>query len=277
MKRSIIKIDEEKCNGCGLCVPSCHEGAIRIVNGKARLAADSLCDGLGACLGECPQGAIRIEEREAATYNEIEALENIMKEGPGAVAGHLKHLAEHGQKQYLREAEEYLKAKEGKVSKDEDTKPMACGCPGSMTRDFRRKDAAQPVDGASAAAGPVASALQQWPVQLRLLNPQAPFFQDADLVVSADCVPFTFADFHRRFLKNKVLVIFCPKLDEDLEEYREKLTEIFRANDIRSVTMVRMEVPCCGGTVSLVEDAVRQSGKSIILKEYTISLRGEII
>ena len=201
MKRNIIKIDEEKCNGCGLCIPSCHEGAIKLVDGKAKLAGDSLCDGLGACLGECPQGAIIIEEREADAYNEIEALENII----------------------------------------------------------------------------VKSELQQWPVQLRLLNPRAPFFQDAHLVVSSDCVPFTYADFHRKFLKDKALVVFCPKLDENLEEYIEKLTEILKVNTIRSVTILRMEVPCCGATVNIVEEAVRRSGKGVILKEMTISRHGEIM
>ncbi|MEI6437877.1 MAG: 4Fe-4S binding protein [Candidatus Omnitrophota bacterium] len=276
MKRSIIKINEAKCNGCGLCVPSCHEGAIRVVDGKARLAADSLCDGLGACLGECPQGAITIEEREAGSYNEIEALENIMKEGPAAIAGHLKHLADHAQFDYLREAEAYLERMEENVQKKDQSKPSACGCPGSMTQDFRGKPV---VTGAKEepSVGSLASELQQWPLQLRLLNPRAPFFQDADLVVSADCVPFSFPDFHRKFLKGKVLAVFCPKLDEDQEQYVEKLAEIFKHNNIRSVTMLRMEVPCCGGTVSIVEDAVRLSGKGIVLKEFTISLRGEII
>ncbi len=238
MKRSIVRIDEDKCNGCGVCVPSCHEGAIRIVNGKARLAADALCDGLGACLGECPRGAIAIEEREADKFSEEKV----------------------------------------KMHKEtEARKPMACGCPGSMTQDFRGRSPAGSCVKPEAGSGPLLSELMQWPVQLRLLDPHAPFFKDADLVVSADCVPFTYADFHRKFLKGKVLVVFCPKLDEDLEGYVAKLTGIFQVNNIRSVTMVRMEVPCCGGTVSLVEDAVRRSGRGIVLKEYTISLRGEII
>lgn len=275
MKRSIIRINEEKCNGCGLCVPSCHEGAIRIINGKARLAADSLCDGLGACLGECPQGAIAIEEREADVYNEIEALENIMKQGPQAVAGHLKHLADHGQTEYTKEAEDYLKRR-GEMDGKHKHQPTACGCPGSQAQDFRG-DVAAPVVKPEGVAGPLASELRQWPLQLRLLNPLAPYFKDADLVVSADCVAFTYADFHRKFLKGRTLVVFCPKLDEDLEQYVERLTEVFKSNDIRSVTIVRMEVPCCGGTLQVVEDAVRRSGKGIVLKEYTISLRGEII
>lgn len=276
MKRSVIKIDEDKCNGCGQCVPACHEGAIKIVNGKARLAADSLCDGLGACLGECPEGAITIEEREADDYNEIEALENIMKEGSEAVKGHLKHLADHGQTQYLKEAQEYLHKKGAPVMNDQkQNQPSPCGCPGAATRDFRNKPRA--AADSSAAMGPIQSELQQWPIQLKLLNPHAPFFQDADLLVSADCAPFTFADFHRKFLKGKVLVNFCPKLDEDLEEYVEKLTTIFSENEIKSITIIRMEVPCCGGTERIVEEALKRSGKNIILRGYTISLNGEIM
>jgi ferredoxin len=275
MKRKIVKIDENKCNGCGLCVPACHEGAIKIIDGKARLSADFLCDGLGACLGECPQGAITIQEREAEGYSEVKALENIMKEGQDAVAAHLKHLAEHGQTEYIKEAERHLQKKGLKMSQGHKAdQPMACGCPGSMTRDFRKEGKQAP---AEAISGPIRSELQQWPVQLRLLNPRAPFFKDAELVVSADCVAFTYANFHQKFLKGKVLVVFCPKLDEDLEEYVTKLAAIFKENDIRSVTALRMEVPCCGGTVSIVEEALHQSGKNIIMKEYMISLRGEII
>jgi NAD-dependent dihydropyrimidine dehydrogenase PreA subunit/phosphohistidine swiveling domain-containing protein len=276
MKRSIIHIDEDKCNGCGLCVPACHEGAIKIIDGKARLAGDSLCDGLGACLGECPQGAITIEERDADQYNEIEALENIMKEGPASVEAHLKHLKEHGQTEYVDIAEQYLKEKRQNIMQDKKpSEGSACGCPGAAMRDLRQKPRTS--EPGSMAAGPLQSELQQWPIQLRLLNPHAPFFQDADLLVCADCAPFTYADFHRKFLKGKVLVMFCPKLDEDLDGYVEKLTAIFKDNTIKSITIVRMEVPCCGGTERIVEEALKRSGKNIILRGYTISLQGEII
>lgn len=276
MKRNIIKIDEAKCNGCGMCVPACHEGAIKIINGKARLVGDSLCDGLGACLGECPQGAIQIETRDADGYNEIEALENIMKQGKDAVAAHLKHLADHGQMQYFNEANEYLRMKGNDMHHPENDKPMACGCPGSMTRDFRKQEHKAPAENIQALPA-TTSELQQWPVQLRLLNPRAPFFQDAELVVAADCVAFSYADFHRKFLKGKILIVFCPKLDDGLDEYIEKLAEIIKLNNIRSISIIRMEVPCCGGTVKVVEEAVLRSGKGVILKETTISLRGEII
>ena len=273
MNRNIIHIDEEKCNGCGQCVPACHEGAIKIMNGKARLSADALCDGLGACLGECPQGAITIETRDAAAYNEVQALENIMKEGSSAVSAHLKHLKDHGQDAYVKEAQLYLQQK-GVVMDHATKKPTACGCPGSMAKDFREAPAASAV-GVQGTA--VASELRQWPVQLKLLNPMAPYFQGADLVVSADCAAFAYGDFHRKFLKGKTLVIFCPKLDDDLESYVEKLTEVFRVNNVRSVTAVRMEVPCCGGVMSIVEEAVKRSGKNVIMKEYTIGLQGNIV
>ena len=228
MRRKIVKIDEVKCNGCGACIPSCHEGAIRIIGGKARLVGDALCDWLGACLGECPQGAISLEEREAGDFVAPEPVHHEM---------------------------------------------LPCGCPGSLTQDFR-----QEAPCASAEAhSPSTSALRQWPVQLRLLSPSAPFFQDADLVVSADCVAFAHGDFHQAFLKGKVLVIFCPKLDEDTEEYAVKLGDIFHLNNIRSVTVLRMEVPCCGATVAIVKEALKRSGKSLAIKGYTVSLKGDIV
>ncbi len=233
MKRSIVRIDEDKCDGCGQCVPSCHEGAIVVIDGKARLVGDSLCDGLGACLGECPKGAIMIEEREAEPFVDPAAL----------------------------------------PKSEPVPKPEVCGCPGGMTRDFRHVPQAKD----TGVKGSVCSQLRQWPVQLKLLNPRAPFFQDADIVISADCVAFSYGDFHCRFLQGKVLVVFCPKLDEGLQEYVEKLTDVFKNNNIRSVTIVRMEVPCCAGTSRIAEEAVRASGKNIMMKEYTISLQGEII
>ncbi len=277
MRRQIIHIDEDKCNGCGLCVPACHEGAIRIVEGKARLSEEALCDGLGACLGECPQGAITIEEREAEQYDEIRVLENMSLVGPRSIEAHLKHLEEHGETAYLAQARKYLETKKtGAAPGQPAKKDTPCACPGSMTRDFRTPAAAASVPGEKP-AGPMPSELQQWPIQLKLLNPRAPFFKDADLLVSADCVAFSFGDFHRRFLKGKALALFCPKLDEDLEHYVEKLSTIFRENSIRSVTVLRMEVPCCGGTLAIVEEALKRSGKTTIIKEYTLSLRGEII
>jgi len=216
-KRKIIKIDEEKCNGCGQCVPACHEGAIKIVGGKARLADETACDGLGACIGECPQGAIIIEEREVC-----------------------------------------------------EEKPC---CPGSRMIDFRKE-----ADGVKLAQ-PVSKAVLQlvnWPLQIKLVPLNAPYFNGADLLISADCVPFAYAGFHQDLLKGKILLVGCPKLD-DLEFYQNKLTQIFKSNNLKSVTYAHMEVPCCFGLINAIKDAIRGSGKDVFFQENTISIRGERI
>jgi len=243
MIRKIVQIDAEKCNGCGECVPACAEGAIRIENGKAVLSADNLCDGLGACLGECPQDAIHIIEREADEFDEE------------AVAHHLA--------QTLPET-------------DHATPPPAHqhaphgGCPGSRAMTLAPPPATTPE---SAASQP--SQLGQWPVQLHLVPTTAPYFQNADLLIAADCAPFAYADFHRDFLAGKALVIGCPKLDDN-NFYEEKLTELFRVSSIKSITVLRMEVPCCGGIVMAARRALAASGKDIPFKEITIGIRGEV-
>jgi NAD-dependent dihydropyrimidine dehydrogenase PreA subunit len=275
MKRQIIKIDEKKCNGCGICVPNCPEGALQIIDGKARLVGELLCDGLGACIGRCPEGAITIEEREAEKYDEFKVMENVLKEGPNVIAAHLKHLKEHNQEEYYNQAIQYLKEKNMAIPKDGTGNSHGySGCPGMMVKDFRNDKAKNDENEKNVK---ISSELNQWPIQLHLLNPHAPYFKDADLIIAADCVPFAFANFHQRFLKGKILIIFCPKLDQGLETYVEKLTEMFTINNIKSITILHMEVPCCYGTVSLVERALKQSNKSIIVKDYTISLQGEII
>lgn len=274
-KRKIINIDDKKCNGCGLCIPNCPEGAIQIIDGKARLVSDLFCDGLGACLGHCPEGAITIEEREAEKYDERKVMENIVKAGPNVVKAHLDHLRDHNEQAYLKTALEYLKEKNINI-KEEGGSHMAHhggGCPGMQVVDARNEQRA----GGSAAQVSAGSELRQWPIQLHLLNPHAPYFQDADLLIAADCVAFSFGNFHQRFLKGKTLVILCPKLDDGLDIYLERLTSIFKDNNIKSVTVAHMEVPCCFGTLQLVEDAVKKSGKNIVIKEYTVSLKGEII
>ncbi|MFC2149613.1 ATP-binding protein, partial [Candidatus Auribacterota bacterium] len=261
-KRQIIKIDEDKCNGCGQCVPNCPEGALRIIDGKARLVGELLCDGLGACIGKCPEGAITIEEREAEKYDENKVMKNVVKGGEKVIAAHLKHLREHNQEEYLKQAKGYL-ANKG-IKEPVEQKPsvhMPGGCPGMMMKDMRSGKKESTGD---RSAAPSESQLGQWPIQLHLLNPHAPYFKDADIVIAADCVPFAYPDFHERFLKGKILAIFCPKLDSSYEAYTEKLTEMFRDNNIRSITVLHMEVPCCFGTVSLVEEALKKSGKYII-------------
>lgn len=241
MKRNIVEIDREKCDGCGLCVPSCAEGAIKIVDGKAVLAADNLCDGLGACLGECPRGAIRIIEREADAFDEqaVEHYKGKIAVGSGTPVQHAVH---HGG-----------------------------GCPGSrvMTgNNTGKKDSADERNSRR-------SRLGQWPVQLKLVPVDAPFFEDADLLIAADCVPFAYADFHKDFLDGKALLVGCPKLDDN-QYYTEKLAEIFLESTIRSITVVRMEVPCCGGIEAAVKRALVAVGRNIPLKVVSVGVDGTI-
>lgn len=233
MKRKIIHIDEEKCNGCGLCAAACHEHAIGMVNGKARLLREDYCDGLGDCLPSCPAGAITFEEREAAAYDH---------------AAVLAHKAEA-----LRPQES----------------PSPRGCPGSMPRRIERKTASP------GKSENVESQLRQWPVQLQLAPVNAPYFDGAKLLIAADCAAYAYAGFHRDFIRGKIVLIGCPKLDE--ANYEEKLTEILARNDIRSVTVVRMEVPCCGGLEQAVIQALKNSGKFIAWQVITLSTDGQIL
>ncbi len=257
-------------------MPNCPEGALQIINGKARLVGELLCDGLGACIGRCPLGAITIEEREAEQYDEIKVIENISKAGQDVIAAHLKHLQDHGQINDLKKAKEYLNMKKIPVPQTEKHKEsVPCGCPGAMMQDFRSTPDT-PAQAQEPGTKSISSQLRQWPIQLHLINPQAPYFKDADIVVAADCVPFSYPNFHEKFLKGKALVIYCPKLDNAADIYTQKMTQIFKHNNIKSVTMVHMEVPCCYGIVGFAQDAVKQSGKNILLKEYTISLQGDI-
>jgi len=221
-KRKIIKIDEEKCTGCGLCIPNCPEGALQIIDGKARLISDLFCDGLGACIGHCPEGAITIEEREAKKYDEKKVMENIVKQGKNTIIAHLKHLKEHDEMEYLKQALEVLKKKNIEVPHKEilgGQGPLLCGCPGTMVKDF---NSGKKSEKKTAKTSVIQSELKQWPVQIMLVPPFAPYLNDADLLIAADCVPFAYADFHNDLLKNKVLLVGCPKLD-DVDFYKERL------------------------------------------------------
>lgn len=241
--RDIIIINEELCDGCGECVSSCAEGALEIINGKARLKGEILCDGAGACVGHCPTGALTVEKRESEAYDET------------AVAIALRQSQRHN------------------------SIPLAQGCPGSAMRQWGERaptvttEAGVPGTPSARAAQP--SQLRQWPVQLMLVPPMAPYFKNADLLIVADCVPFAFPDFHERFLKGKALVVGCPKLD-NLQHYLEKLTEIFRTNDLKSVEVVKMEVPCCGGIAQAAIEARGRAGADFPLTVTTLGIRGDL-
>lgn len=229
MIRKIIKIDEEKCNGCGICIDACHEGAIELKDGKARLTREDYCDGLGNCLPVCPANAISFEEREAPAYNEAA-----------------------------------VQAAKGKKEK-----PLACGCPGKQSRTIQRESAK-----AAHFTAPVSSRLSQWPVQIKLVPVNAPYFDGANLLIAADCTAYAYGNFHDEFIRNRITLIGCPKLDEG--DYTEKLTAIIKGNNIKSVTVVRMEVPCCGGIENAAKNALLASGKFIPWRVVTISTDGDV-
>jgi ferredoxin len=269
-KRKIIKIDTDKCNGCGLCIPNCPEGAIQIIDGKARLISDLFCDGLGACLGHCPQGAISTEEREAAPYDEGKVMENIVRQGTNTIRAHLKHLKEHNEQGLLQQAEEFLKAKGITVTPKQERGELPCGCAGTLVKDFRQDKPAQE----NKPSPKQDSQLGQWPVQIKLVPAFAPYLNNSHLLIAADCVPFAYADFHQDLLKGKTLLVGCPKLD-DLEAYQQKITQVFQVNNIRSVTYAHMEVPCCFGLIAAIKSAILASGKNIPFEDVTISIKGE--
>jgi len=293
MKRTIIKIDEELCNGCEACVSGCHEGALQMIDGKARMVSELFCDGLGACIGDCPVGAITLEEREAEPYDEIATIERMIPKGEGTIIAHLKHLKDHGEIDYLKQGVGYLRANgvqidfaqvhnhggAGCASKPVEAPQHAHtggGCPGSREMSFAPA-AAPSFKMATPAATGGASQLRQWPVQLHLLNPQAGYFRGADVVLAADCVAFSFADFHNRFLAGKILAIACPKLDSNKESYVEKLKDMIQLSSINTLTVIIMEVPCCGGLLQLANKAVTESGRKIPLKLVIIGTQGDVL
>ena len=239
MIRKIIKIDESKCNGCGLCAAACHEGAIGMVDGTAKLLREDYCDGLGDCLPACPTGAITFEMREAPAYDEA-----AVKAAQAAKAA-VKPAAEEA--------------------------PLPCGCPGSLAKSLHR----EPAPAAPAFPAVQQSRLSNWPVQIKLAPVNAPYFNGADLLIAADCCAYTYGNFHEEFIKNRITLIGCPKLDS--VDYSEKLTQIIASNDVKSVTIVRMQVPCCGGIELAAKKALQASGKFIPWQVVTISTTGEII
>lgn len=279
MKRKIISINEELCNGCGKCVKGCHEGALQMIDGKARIISELYCDGLGACIGDCPVNAISIEEREALPYDEVAVMERISQKGELTILAHLKHLKEHNELGYLEQGIQFIKKHQLKVDLSllepkESAKPLPCGCPGSAARSFKPAPTTKPQFGTQQKQ---TSELSHWPVQLHLINPGASYLAGADLLVAADCTAFAYADFHSSFIKGKKLVIACPKLDSNKEIYVAKLTEMIDQPKINTLTVIIMEVPCCKGLTQLVQLAVNRASRKIPVKEIVISVQGEIV
>ena len=274
MKRKIINIDHEKCNGCGVCVSGCPEGALQVIDGKARLVGDLLCDGLGACLKSCPEDAIFVEEREAEPYDEVKVLENIIPQGPAVLQAHLKHLRDHGQFEFLQQALSYLRKRGIPVDLPPEaaTGQTATGhCPGSQTMTFSSTHDATEEDGNRP------SRLTHWPIQLHLISPAAPHYRDSDLLIAADCVAFSHGDFHKDYLKGRTLAIGCPKLDSRQEVYMEKLTALIDQARVRSIQVLIMQVPCCRGLLQLVVEAAGRAKHSVPVSCVTVGLQGDIL
>ena len=289
MIRDMIKIDEDKCNGCGVCVPSCHEGALQIIDGKARLISDLMCDGLGACLNHCPEDAMTIEKREAEPYDEIKVMEIMVDKGINTVVAHLKHLKEHNETAFLKQAVTWLKENETQLTfKVDDVirqvhKPKVSvmqqghaggGCPGSAARSIERPSVA-PV--AATGNGDSPSELRQWPVQMHLVNPMAPYFRESDMLLAADCVAFAMGNFHSKYLNGRSLGIACPKLDSNQEAYVQKLVQMIDQAKINTLTVAIMQVPCCGGLLQQAKMAVEKASRKIPLKLAVVSIEGEIL
>ncbi len=299
MLRDIIEIDEDLCVGCGNCVPNCHQGALQVIDGKVRLISDLMCEGIGVCVGHCPTGAMKIEKREAEPYDERKVMEKICAGGTNVVKAHLDHLRRHQQHEYLKQAIEYINEHnleipemETRQDRDNSTKNAATrdghhhsggGCPGAAAVSFARRPGNQSY---SAPAAPNQAAdihgpepdsqLRQWPVQLHLLNPEAPYFENTDVLFAADCTAFAMGSFHQRLLRGKTLAIACPKLDQGLNSYVEKLTAMIDRANINTLTVVMMEVPCCGGLLQIAQAAVAQAERKIPIKQMIITLQGEL-
>ena len=322
MKRTIININEDLCNGCGNCVNGCHEGALRLIDGKAIMISDLYCDGLGACIGECPVGAITLDEREAEPYNEVAVMERLVPKGESVILAHLKHLQDHNEMEWVKQGIDYMtennikinlekigidphgniienstlisnrisdlnhkerqekeqeqerqtqKEKEQKQEPTESKEPLACGCPGSMARQINRN----PI-GVPHSVTPQRSELSHFPVQLHLINPEAGFFNGADMLLAADCTAFASGEFHSRFLKNKVLAIACPKLDSNTQIYIDKLASLIDEAGINTLTLLIMEVPCCGGLQRIAQLARSQAKRTIPLKVIILSVNGDV-
>jgi len=289
MKRKIIRIDEELCNGCGNCVPNCHEGALQIIDGKARLISDLMCDGLGACLGHCPEGAITVEEREAEEYNETEVMKGMIPNGKNTLIAHFTHLLDHEQDEYFKEGISYLFDRKDELAFDVqeviegirnhvDSKSCGCsghskhpgGCPGSQEQSFEKNTKSTDLISSD-------SQLTHWPIQLHLINPSSAHFKNCDLLVAADCTAFSIGNFHPDYLKGRKLIIACPKLDDGQDSYLEKIRKLIAVAHVNTITVMRMEVPCCFSLVQMVKHAIDETGAKVPLKEIVVGTTGEIV
>jgi NAD-dependent dihydropyrimidine dehydrogenase PreA subunit len=300
MKRDILKIDEELCNGCGQCVPNCHEGALKVIDGKVRLISELMCDGLGACIGYCPEGAITIERREAEPYNETAVIEKMTRKGRNTIIAHLKHLKEHGEIGYLQEGVSYLKEHRNglnfnlqevleEVHNHDKNKSAGIseaigvtaavgshhhhggGCPGSKAMVINREE------NGNTSEVTEKSELRQWPVQMHLINPNAPYFRNSDLLLAADCVAYSLGGFHSSYLKGKSLAIACPKLDHGTEIYIEKLKALVEVAKVNTISVMMMEVPCCGGLLQMVKSALANSTRKVPVKIMIVGITGEVL
>ena len=274
MKREIIHIDEDKCTGCGLCIPNCPEGALQVIDGKARLVSDLFCDGLGACIGHCPEDAITVEVRDAEPYDERRVMENIVTQGPNVIKAHLEHLKDHGEEELLGQALAVLDEKNMDVDWAPVQEPVHAGCPGARAMVLNHQETATDPDTQS---GTRPSELAHWPVQLHLVPPTAPHFRGTDLLLCADCVAYAAGDFHRDFLKGKTLAIACPKLDQGQEVYVQKLVALIDQAQIASLTVATMEVPCCRGLLMLAERAVSQTERKIPVNLIVVGINGKVL
>ena len=306
MKRDILKIDEDLCNGCGKCVPNCHEGALQVIDGKVRLVSELMCDGLGACIGYCPEDAITIETREAEPYSEVRVMEQMKDKGKNTVAAHLKHLKDHGETGNLQEGVAYLKEHKteltfnleevmievhhhgkGLVTPPESqpqsqsksqSQPQSHnhdrgGCPGSKAMVIEKPSSAND----TTSAVNQTSELRQWPVQMHLVNPNASYFKGSDLLLAADCVAFSMGGFHNNHLKGKSLAIACPKLDQNTDSYIEKLTGMIELARVNTITVMMMEVPCCGGLLQMVIKALGKASRKVPVKKIIVGINGDIL
>lgn len=306
MTRTLIEINEDLCDGCGLCANGCHEGALRIIDGKARLVGESLCDGLGACIGDCPRGALKTVQREAEEYSERRVIENILPKGMNTVMAHLDHLKAHGQDSWYNQALAILKEKGIALAASGESSAsatagcgcgggaqeqpafssvrmvnngMSGGCPGSAARSFSPAGSAQHTASsqgrpAPASGGAMGSRLEQWPVQLHLINPRAPYFQGADILIAADCTAFACGAFHQALLAGRRLVIACPKLDTGKEIYVDKIRALVEESGASSITLAIMEVPCCSGLKRLLDEALAGATRTVPVSTVVVGIEG---